>query len=49
MQEFVARNAAAGRRVAIVTSGGTIVPLERRMVRFVDNFSTGTRGAACAE
>ncbi len=46
---FIERNAAAGRPVAIVTSGGTTVPLERRTVRFIDNFSTGARGAAMAE
>ena len=28
---------------------GTSVPLERRCVRFIDNFSAGTRGAASAE
>jgi len=37
------------RPVAVVTSGGTTVPLERRCVRFIDNFSAGTRGAASAE
>lgn len=30
-------------------SGGTTVPLEHNTVRFVDNFSAGTRGAASAE
>lgn len=35
--------------VAVVTSGGTAAPLERSCVRFVDNFSTGARGAALAE
>jgi len=25
------------------------VPLERKTVRFIDNFSTGLRGAICAE
>lgn len=35
--------------VALVTSGGTIVPLESRTVRFIDNFSIGTRGATSAE
>ena len=29
--------------------GGTVVPLERRCVRFIDNFSAGTRGALSAE
>lgn len=46
---FVARATNEGRRIAIVTSGGTTVPLERRTVRFIDNFSTGTRGACLAE
>ncbi len=35
--------------MALVTSGGTSVPLERRTVRFIDNFSVGTRGATSAE
>ena len=37
------------RRIAVVTSGGTTVPLERNTVRFIDNFSTGNRGAALTE
>jgi len=36
-------------RIACVSSGGTTVPLERNTVRFIDNFSTGNRGAAMAE
>jgi phosphopantothenate-cysteine ligase len=36
-------------RVVCVTSGGTTVPLERRCVRFIDNFSSGHRGAASTE
>ena len=39
----------ANAKVALVTSGGTTAPLERRTVRYVDNFSTGNRGAALAE
>ena len=46
---FVSKHCEAGRRVAVVTSGGTTVPLEHRTVRFIDNFSTGTRGALCCE
>lgn len=47
---WLARNSrAAGRRVAVVTSGGTAAPLERAAVRVLDNFSTGSRGAALAE
>ena len=30
-------------------SGGTTVPLESRTVRFIDNFSVGTRGASSTE
>ncbi|KAH7716957.1 DNA/pantothenate metabolism flavoprotein [Aphelenchoides avenae] len=37
------------RRVALVTSGGTRVPLEKNVVRYIDNFSMGTRGAASTE
>ncbi|KER34322.1 hypothetical protein T265_00164 [Opisthorchis viverrini] len=37
------------RNIAFVTSGGTIAPLERRIVRFIDNFSTGSRGASSTE
>nr|XP_034972834.1 phosphopantothenate--cysteine ligase isoform X1 [Zootoca vivipara] len=40
---------ARGRHVALVTSGGTQVPLETRSVRFLENFSSGRRGAASAE
>ena len=35
--------------IALVTSGGTTVPLESRTVRFIDNFSSGSRGSASAE
>jgi phosphopantothenate-cysteine ligase len=38
-----------GGKIVVVTSGGTTVPLEVNTVRFIDNFSTGERGAACAE
>jgi len=48
-KEFIDYHAAAGRRVVLVTSGGTTVPLERQTVRFIDNFSAGTRGATSAE
>jgi len=37
------------RPIAVITSGGTSVPLEARTVRAVENFSTGRRGAASAE
>ncbi|KAK6204749.1 DNA/pantothenate metabolism flavoprotein [Scheffersomyces amazonensis] len=37
------------KRIVLVTSGGTTVPLENNTVRFIDNFSAGTRGATSAE
>lgn len=49
MTVFAAHHAAAGRRVVLITSGGTKVPLESRTVRFLDNFSSGRRGACSAE
>ncbi|XP_008406840.1 phosphopantothenate--cysteine ligase isoform X1 [Poecilia reticulata] len=49
MAAFAARHAEAGRRVVLITSGGTKVPLESRTVRFLDNFSSGRRGASSAE
>lgn len=48
-EAFIAVHAAAHRRVVLVTSGGTTVPLEKQTVRFIDNFSAGTRGATSAE
>jgi len=35
--------------IVLVTSGGTMAPLEKRLVRYIDNFSTGNRGAGAAE
>ena len=46
---FVKKHAFESRRVVLVTSGGTTVPLENQTVRFIDNFSAGTRGATSAE
>lgn len=48
-KEFIDRHVQTGRRLVLVTSGGTTVPLETQTVRFVDNFSAGTRGATSAE
>lgn len=48
-REFIDFHAAAGRPLVLVTSGGTTVPLEKQTVRFIDNFSAGTRGATSAE
>ncbi|XP_043212379.1 phosphopantothenate--cysteine ligase-like [Amphibalanus amphitrite] len=49
ISEFLSTAIAAEAPVALLTSGGTAVPLEHNTVRFLDNFSTGKRGAACAE
>lgn len=49
-KQFVEYHAeTTGKRIALVTSGGTTVPLENNTVRFIDNFSAGTRGATSAE
>ncbi|KAL6900228.1 DFP domain-containing protein [Trichoderma evansii] len=48
-EAFITQHVAANRRVVLVTSGGTTVPLEKNTVRFIDNFSAGTRGATSAE
>ncbi|XP_028803918.1 phosphopantothenate--cysteine ligase 2-like isoform X2 [Neltuma alba] len=53
LNEFIARNSLPSdgnaRRVVCVTSGGTTAPLEQRCVRYVDNFSSGHRGATSTE
>ncbi|KAL0579190.1 Phosphopantothenate--cysteine ligase cab2 [Marasmius crinis-equi] len=49
VRSFISRQAELGRNVVLVTSGGTTVPLELNVVRFLDNFSAGTRGATSAE
>lgn len=49
MAEFAERHGSAGHKVVLITSGGTKVPLESRTVRFLDNFSSGRRGASSAE
>eukprot|EP00986_Skeletonema_menzelii_P005455 scaffold1986_cov144-Skeletonema_menzelii.AAC.4 len=46
---FVTRHTAHHTPIALVTSGGTSAPLEHNCVRFLDNFSTGTRGAHAVE
>jgi phosphopantothenate-cysteine ligase len=40
---------ADNQKVVVITAGGTKVPLEVNMVRFIDNFSKGERAAASAE
>lgn len=49
MATFAKSHTSEGRRVVLITSGGTKVPLESRTVRFLDNFSSGGRGASSAE
>ncbi|KAG5638289.1 hypothetical protein H0H81_000814 [Sphagnurus paluster] len=49
VRDFISRQVKEGRNVVLVTSGGTTVPLELNVVRFLDNFSAGTRGATSAE
>eukprot|EP00928_Gymnodinium_smaydae_P040419 TRINITY_DN27413_c0_g2_i1.p1 TRINITY_DN27413_c0_g2~~TRINITY_DN27413_c0_g2_i1.p1 ORF type:complete len:310 (+),score=63.12 TRINITY_DN27413_c0_g2_i1:64-993(+) len=49
MPSWVETQLSKQRRIALVTSGGTTVPLEKNTVRFIDNFSTGNRGAAATE
>ncbi|CAL8104087.1 unnamed protein product [Prunus armeniaca] len=54
LEEFVKKNSLPSgsggvRKVVCVTSGGTTVPLEQRCVRYIDNFSSGYRGAASTE
>ena len=46
---FVAYHSQSDRSIVFITSGGTTVPLENQTVRFIDNFSAGTRGATSAE
>jgi phosphopantothenate-cysteine ligase len=49
LQEFADQQRYLTRPIVLVTSGGTQVPLEHNMVRFIENFSTGDRGAKSAE
>ena len=49
LNAFTSRHTAHHVPIALVTSGGTAAPLEHNCVRFLDNFSTGTRGAYAVE
>ncbi|CAF1127109.1 unnamed protein product [Rotaria sordida] len=49
VQLFLNKYQTANHSIVLVTSGGTTVPLEKNTVRFIDNFSTGQRGAASVE
>ncbi|XP_059078638.1 uncharacterized protein LOC131877088 isoform X6 [Tigriopus californicus] len=48
IQQFCEKHADTP-RIVLVTSGGTTVPLEKNTVRFIDNFSIGTRGSSSCE
>lgn len=47
--EMHIQNGLESAKFVLITSGGTSVPLEKNTVRFIDNFSRGTRGASSAE
>lgn len=49
LSSFIQQLQATDQSVVLITSGGTTVPLESRTVRFIDNFSSGTRGSSSAE
>lgn len=49
LKEFCDRHNKYKNNIVLITSGGTTVPLEHNTVRFVDNFSAGTRGSSSAE
>ncbi|XP_010245876.1 PREDICTED: phosphopantothenate--cysteine ligase 2-like [Nelumbo nucifera] len=54
LKEFIDRHSFSSgnkgpSRIVCVSSGGTTVPLEQRCVRYIDNFSSGHRGAASTE
>lgn len=49
LKAFTHKHIKKGNKVVLVTSGGTTIPLEHNTVRFVDNFSAGTRGSLSAE
>ncbi|KAJ1500616.1 hypothetical protein HMI56_003719 [Coelomomyces lativittatus] len=49
IQQLPHPHAQKEKRIVLITSGGTMVPIESKTVRFVDNFSSGRRGAVSAE
>ncbi|CAN6660343.1 phosphopantothenate--cysteine ligase Cab2p [Trichomonascus vanleenenianus] len=49
VHKFIEFHDKSAKKIALVTSGGTTVPLENNTVRFIDNFSAGTRGATSTE
>ncbi|XP_078037964.1 phosphopantothenoylcysteine synthetase [Augochlora pura] len=49
LKEFIECQLKRNQEIVLITSGGTTTPLEHNTVRFVDNFSAGTRGSVSAE
>ena len=49
LEAFIANTGLTCQPLALVTSGGTRVPLEKSTVRSVENFSTGARGSSSTE
>jgi phosphopantothenate-cysteine ligase len=49
LESFTTRHQSHHRPIAVVSSGGTATDLEIHAVRFLDNFSTGLRGAISVE
>lgn len=49
LHSFTTRHQSHHRPIVLVTSGGTAADLEVQTVRFIDNFSTGKRGAISVE
>jgi len=49
VEDFVQLQVKNSTKIVLITSGGSLVPLELNMVRYLDNFSGGGRGAASAE
>ena len=49
MTSFCASQILSGRRVAVVTSGSTTVPMDAHAIEYIDSVGSGNRGAGCAE
>ena len=49
LNSFLTHHLSLHRPIALVTSGGTITTLEQNTIRYLDNFSTGQRGAISVE
>lgn len=49
IDQFIEYHLKKNNRLVFITSGGSTVPLEAKTVRFIDNFSMGTRGSVSAE